>query len=439
MSTHSEKRTDPWSPKKHILIGVLTLALLVGGVGGWSAFAQLAGAVIASGELRVESNRQVVQHPDGGVVADILIKDGDRVSAGDVLFRLDDTRQRAELGIIDVQLDEARATTARLIAERDGSAEMLFPRELKERAASDQRLQSVLQGQKKLHAARIRSLDAEKTQLSRQIEQARERIVGASAQIAALETQTALANEERDAQQKLFDKGLATAAPLMALKRDVARLSGEIAALRSSIAEAESEIAAFEVERLQLDGDRREQAIGELRELDAKIAELGQQRIVIADQLTRMDMRAPRSGVVHALAVHARQAVIQPAEALLYLVPEDEALIIDVQVAPTEIDAVYLGQPVDLRFPAANMRTTPSIPGRVETISADRSVNEESGERFFTVEVALADGSLQDVASEFRLLPGMPVEAHIQTESRTPISYLVKPLSDQVARALREE
>ncbi len=439
MSAHSEKRNDPWSPKTYILTGVLTLALLVGGVGGWSAFAQLAGAVIATGELRVESHRQVVQHPDGGVVADILIKDGDRVAAGDVLFRLDDTRQRAELGIIDVQLDEARATTARLIAERDGASAITIPRALEERAAADQRLKTVLHDQEKLHAARIRSLEAEKTQLFRQIEQARERIVGASAQIAALETQTALANEERESQQKLFDKGLATAAPLMALKRDVARLSGEIASLRSSIAEAESEIAEIEVERLQLDGDRREEAIAELRELDALIAELGQQRIVIADQLTRMDIRAPRAGVVHALNVHARRAVIQPAEALLYLVPEDEALIIDVQVTPTEIDAIYLGQPVDLRFPAFNMRATPSIPGRVETISADRSVNEESGERFFSIEVALADDTFQDFASEFRLLPGMPVEAHIQTESRTPISYLVKPLTDQVARALREE
>jgi len=360
MSAHSEERNDPWSPKTYILTGVLTLALLVGGVGGWSAFAQLAGAVIATGELRVESHRQVVQHPDGGVVADILINDGDRVAAGDVLFRLDDTRQRAELGIIDVQLDEARATTARLIAERDGASAITIPRTLEERAAADQRLKTVLIDQKKLHAARIRSLEAEKTQLSRQIEQARERIVGASAQIA------------------------------------------------------------------------------ELRELDALIAELGQQRIVIADQLTRMDIRAPRAGVVHALNIHARRAVIQPAEALLYLVPEDEALIIDVQVTPTEIDAIYLGQPVDLRFPAFNMRATP-IPGRVETISADRSVNEDSGERFFSIEVALADGTFQDFASEYRLLPGMPVEAHIQTESRTPISYLVKPLTDQVARALREE
>lgn len=439
MNGQTTRELDPWNPKVYVATGMITLALLVGGVGGWSALAQLAGAVIASGELRKESNRQVVQHPEGGIVAEILVKDGDDVAAGDVLLRLDETRPRAELAIIDVQLDEAITTIARLSAERDGERSMPLPPELRDRLMGDADLASVVEGQRKLFQARLDSIEAEKAQLSSRIEQIERRIEGATQQIAAQKVQSELITVEITAQQTLFDKGLATAAPLSALKREAARLEGEIAGLKAEIAEAESEIAATQVALLKLDGDRREEAIDGLRSLHAEVAELKQQRIAIADQLTRTDIRAPRSGIVHALAVHARESVIQPAEPLLYIVPEDEALIVAVEVTPNEIDSVHLGQEVDVRFPALNARTTPSISGHVQNISADRRVDDQSGESFYAIEIGLDESELVEAIDMAELLPGMPVEAFLQTEVRTPISYLTKPLTDQVARAMREE
>ena len=438
MSETTMRQVDPWNPKAYVATGVIALVLLVGGVGGWSALAELAGAVIASGELRKESNRQVVQHPEGGIVAEILVKDGDDVAAGDVLLRLDETRPRAELAIIDVQLDEAMTTIARLTAERDGNHNMPLPTELRDRVNGDADLALVVNGQRKLFQARLESIQAERAQLSSRIEQIEERIEGSAQQIEALGLQSALIVEEITAQQALFDKGLATAAPLSALKRESARLEGETAGLKAAIAEAESEIAATRVALLQLDGDRREEAIDGLRSFHAEVAELKQQRIAIADQLARMDVRAPRSGIVHALAVHARESVIQPAEPLLYIVPEDEALIVAVEVTPNEIDSVHLGQEVDVRFPAFNARTTPSISGYVQTISADRRVDDQSGESFYAVEISLDEPALDAAIDKAELLPGMPVEAYLRTEMRTPISYLTKPLTDQIARAMRE-
>lgn len=428
---------DRWRSKRPVIAGVITLVLLVAGLGSWSAFAELAGAVIAAGELRKEGNRQVVQHPDGGIVAEIQVREGDAVQAGDLLFRLDETRPRAELAVIDVQRDEALATTARLTAERDGLDDLPIEKRLKARLDDNPALLSVVRGQKKLFQARRESLKAEQTQLSTRIEQAKRRIDGAHDQIEALETQSSLIAEEIAAQQALFDKGLGTAAPLMALKREAANIDGETAALRSTIAQTVSEIAAIEVERLQLEGARREEAIDRLRSLHADIAELDQRRIAIADQLARMDIRAPRSGVVHALEVHARQSVIQPAEPLLYIVPEDEALIVDVEIAPTDIDNVHPGQAVELRFPTFNLKTNPSIEGSVQNISADRHIDEQSGESFYSIEITIDDTSLASITDTIQLLPGMPVEAYLMTESQTPISYLTKPLTDQLTQALR--
>ncbi len=439
MSDLISKQDDPWTAKGHIAAGTVLLGLLIGGLGGWSAFAQLSGAVIATGELRKESNRQVVQHAEGGIVAEILVKEGDIVAAGDILLRLDETRPRAELAIIDVQLNEALATMARLTSERDGLSSMHVPDQLRQRRENNEGLASVIEGQQKLFAARLESLEAERVQLSSRMEQSEKRIEGSIEQISALIVQGGLIDDEITAQQALFDKGLATAAPLSALKREAARLDGEVAGLRAAIAEAESEIAATRVARLQLDGDRREEAIDQLRFLHAEVAELRQQRIAIADQLARMDIRAPRPGTIHALAVHTRQAVIQPAEPLLFIVPEDDDLIVAVDVTPTEIDNVHLGQKAEVRFPAFNMRTTPSISGTVLSVAADRRIDDRSGESFYAIEIALDDQELDDVIDKTALLSGMPVEAYIQTESRTPLSYLAKPLTDQLARALREE
>ena len=439
MKGERSRRADPWSPRSAIIAGIIALLLLVGGLGGWSALAQLSGAVIATGELRKESNRQVVQHSEGGIVSEILVREGDIVEAGDVLLRLDETRQQAELAIIDVQLDEALATMARLTAERDDLSLMPVSAELESRLRRNAELASVVEGQRRLFETRLAGLAAERAQLESRIDQTEKRIVGAEEQIAASLRQYELIQDEVASQQSLFEKGLATAAPLSALKREGARLQGEIARLRATIAEARSEIAATRVALLQLDGNRREGSIDGLRTLQATVAELEQRRIAIADQLRRMEIRAPRAGIVDALAVHARESVIRPANPLLYIVPKDEALVVAVNVTPTEVDSVYLGQAADVRFPAFNTRITPSVSGEVRSISADRRIDEQTGESFYAVEISLDEEAFDAAIDQAKLLPGMPIEAYLKTDGRTPISYLTKPLTDQIARAMREQ
>ena len=432
--------SDPqqaWSVRWPMTLGVLALLVLVGGFGAWAALSNIAGAVVAPGQIQVEQNRQAVQHPEGGVVLTLDVVEGQLVDRGAVLMRLDPSDVESGLAVAHAQLNEWRARQARLEAERDLADQVTFPADLLAAAALDPDLAEVLEGQRNLFAARNETLTQETDQLSRRTDQIRAQLDGIAAQREALVEQRNLVEEELVSVQNLIDRGLAEASRGLALRRESARLLGTIGELDASAAEAEGRITEIDLAILQLETQRREEAIAELREIRVQQAELTGRTRALTRQLDDMDIRAPVAGVVYALAVSGPRAVVQAAEPVLYLVPQDRPLVISTRIAPTNVDEVFVGQEVTLRFPAFDMRTTPELYGRVRQVSADAFVDEATGVSFYEAEIILNEGEMARLGDE-TLLPGMPVEAFIRTEDRTPLAYLLRPLADYFNRAFRE-
>jgi HlyD family secretion protein len=433
----TETGANRWSGQRYKIAGLAAVALLVGGIGTWAATAELSGAVISFGQLRVEAQRQVVQHPDGGVVGEILVKEGDLVEAGQTLIRLDPTTLNSELAVLESQLFEIMARRGRLTAEQIGAEEIEFDPELLEAAATRPEVQSLIEGQRRLFAARAETLSGEFTLLGERQTQIAEQIVGTEAQRDAFTRQSQLIEEELVGQRRLFEQGLAQAQRVLALEREAARLEGERGELVARAAQLKAQISELGIERLRLETRRREEAITQLRDLGFRELELKERRIAIREQLDRLEVRAPRAGVVYELSVFAIKAVIRPAEPILYIVPTDESLVIDVQVDPIHIDEVFTGQDVVIRFSAFNSRTTPELFGRMTRVSPDAHFEEATGRSYYRAEATLGEGELERLEGQ-ELMAGMPVEVYIQTGARTPIVYLMKPLTDYFNRAMRE-
>ncbi|WP_298969568.1 HlyD family type I secretion periplasmic adaptor subunit [uncultured Roseobacter sp.] len=419
------------------MIGALALVVLVGVLGVWSVQARISGAVIAPGMIQVESNRQVLQHPQGGVVGALLVKDGDQVAAGDVVLRFDDTQLRSELAIIEGQLFEVLARKARLQAERDGLSALPISEELQEMAAQDPSVQALVDGQARLFAARAASLKQSAGQISEQIAQAENQIEGATAQLSAFETQRELIETELTDSQTLFEKGLSPAARVSALQREQARLLGEIGSVTASVAQLRGQIAALNIERIALTTRLREEAITTLRDLQFQEVELVQRRLSTRDTLSRMDLRAPVSGVIYGSRVFALQAVVSPAEPIMYIIPQDQPMVVSARIDPIHVDQVHLGQTATLRFAAFDQRMTPELYGQVTKLSADVFTDETTGVSYYQVELIPDDTEMEKLGGQV-LLPGMPVEAFIRTAERSPLNYLAKPLTDYFTRAFRD-
>lgn len=430
-------RSRATATRRPLLLGWIGIAVLVGGFGGWAVFGEIAGAIIASGQIAVESNRQIVQHPDGGVVAKVLVDEGTTVAAGDVLVRLDDTLLHSNALILRGQLNEVRARIARLRAERDGNTTITFPEELLAKAASDPEVADLIAGQQRLFEARFETLSREADQLARRNEQIAAQITGIEAQQAALDIQLRLVGEELAAQQELLDKGLAQVARVLGLQREDARLRGQVGEFTAALAELAGRITEIDIEILKLTTRRREEAITQLRDLQFREAEQAEQLRALEEQLARMDIRAPVSGIVYDLAVFGERAVIRPADPVLYLVPQDRPLVIQAQVDPIHVDQVYPGQPVVLRFSAFDARTTPEVYGTLRQVSADAFTDRNTGLTYYRAEITLNEGEAARLNGQI-LLPGMPVETYIRTEDRSPIAYLLKPMLDYFNRAFRE-
>ncbi len=427
-----------WSARKPMIIGVLGMLVLVGGFGSWAALTQISGAIIAGGRIEVEQNRQVIQHPDGGVVASINVKEGDQVEAGQVLIRLDETALASQKAITESQLFELMARRGRLEAERDGAPTITFDPLLLEAAAVQPDAAGLIAGQERLMQARATSDKAEIEQLGKRSSQIENQIEGLEAQRIALEKQLELISRELTDQQTLLEKGLAQASRVLALQREEARLSGTMGDLIAQKAQARGRITEIDLEILKLATKRREEAITRMRDIQFRELELGEQRRALIEQMSRLEITAPVSGIVYGMQVFALRSVVRPAEPVMFLIPQDRPLIINAQVEPIHIDKLHLGQEVTLRFSALDQRRTPELTGTVTQISADAFEDEGTRLSYYRAEIVLNEGEQARLPEGTTLIPGMPVEAFIRTEDRTPIAYLVKPFTDYFTKAFRE-
>ena len=425
------------STRAPLMLGALAIVTLLGGFGAWATLSQIAGAVVAAGEVEIEQNRQVVQHPDGGVVAEIQVKNGDFVEAGAPLIRLDGTLLQSELAIVEGQFFEILARRGRLEAERDGADTIVYPKELVDFAVGRPDIKALMVGQDRLFEARAENQANELSQLRRRREQIASQIEGIKSQRIAADSQLRLIGEELKDLKTLLDRGLTQAARVLSLEREEARLAGSAGQLDASRAEAEGRITEIDIEILKLGSSRREEATTQLRDLGYRELELAERRRSLIEQISRLEIRAPVSGLVHALQVTTPRSVISAADPVLFLVPQDRPFIIAAKISPINIDEVTIGQPVTLRFAAFDARTTPELFGQISSISADALVDERSKVSYYRAEVVLDPGEIEKLGG-LKLVPGMPVEVFIRTGDRTPLAYLLKPLAEYFNRAFRE-
>jgi len=426
----------PTSTRRVVLTGVAVIALTFGGFFGWAATAELSSAVIASGTVMVDSNRKAIQHLEGGIVSEVLVRNGDAVRQGDLLLRLDKTQARASLAIVQIKLDQAVAAEARLLAERDGAEAIVVPDALADRIGRPH-IREILHDQESLFAARRATLRGETDIYTQRIDQIGEQIAGYRAQQDSKARQMALINEELAAKKSLLEKGYAEKPKVLALEREAARLGGEKGELVAEIGAAKTKISEAKLQILQLEKDFREKVEQELRETRAQILDLRERVTAAAFVLEHLEVRAPEDAIVVGLQVYAAGQVVRPGQPVLELVPVHDQLIVEAKIRPVDIDNLFAGQEADVVFTAFPQRTTPRLLGSVVYVSADRFEDERSGEAFYLARVAVSDDEAARLG-ERRLQPGMPADVMIKTGARTALDYLVQPLRDSILKAWRE-
>lgn len=421
--------------RQYLYAGWGIVALVFGGLIAWSVFAPFEGAVLTAGQISVESNQQAVQHLEGGIVRDIYVREGDAVTAGQKLLSLDATSTTASLQALEARLHSLLGTEARLIAERDGTSTLTL-RPGFEAFAERPDMQAVLASQASLLNARSDNLGTQGKILRQRIDQLNTRIAGMQSEITAKDDQIALVDDEISRFETLMERGQAVVTRVLALKRDRARLQGEKDALLSDIAATRVQIGEARSEIARLDQGNREEVLTELRDVQTQIGELSEERTALLDRSGRLDILAPRAGRVLGIRAHTVGGVIRPSDPIMYIVPENDRLIARVRISPADIDKISVGQRAVLRFSAFNQDTTPTFDGRVINVSADAFADETTGAAFYEAQIEIPDEALS--SRRFTLVPGMPVEASLTTESRNVLSYLVKPLTDSLSRTFRE-
>jgi HlyD family secretion protein len=424
------------SIRRHAVAGLASLVLLSGGLGGWAATTELSGAIVAAGTLVVDSNVKTVQHPSGGVVGELKVRDGDRVKAGEVIARLDATETRANLSIVLNSLDQLAARQARLEAERDGSEQPVFAEPLASRAEIAD-IARLIEGEHRLFELRRTARLGQKAQLGERAAQLGEEIKGLSGQAAAKEREIALIERELEGVRELYGKNLIPLPRLTALEREAVRIDGERNQVIASAAQAKGRIAEIALQTIQIDQDLRSEVAKELRDIQDKTAELAERKVAAEDKLRRIDIRAPQDGIVHELSVHTVGGVVKAGETLMLIVPASDDLSVEAQVRSQDIDQLRPGQPVTLRFPAFNQRTTPEIDGVMRTVSADVVQDQKTGTSHYVARIQMPAAEIARLEG-LSLVPGMPVDAYIRTSDRSVLSFLVKPFRDQIAKAFRE-
>jgi membrane fusion protein, type I secretion system len=429
-------RDEAVSIRHHLLGGVVIALMLTVGVGGWATTTELSGAVIAPGAIVVDSNVKKVQHLTGGIVGELLVRDGQRVRAGEVVLRLDETVTRANLAIVTKGLDEMNARRSRLAGERDGSPELAFPDALMARAHEPD-VTAAIDSERKLFELRRSARLGQKSQLRERIAQLAEESRGYMALQEAKAEEIELIQRELEGVRALWNKNLVQINRLISLEREAARIKGERGQSIAAMAQSRGRIGEIELQIIQIDQDLSSEVARELREVDAKIGEFVERKVAAEDQLKRVEIRAPQDGMVHQLAVHTVGGIITPGDPIMLIVPESDTLSVEAKVWPHDIDQLHLDQSVGLRFSAFNQRTTPEINGMITRISADVSREEKSGQTYYTIRIGIRPEEIARLG-QVKLVPGMPVETFMKTHERTVISYLTKPLQDQVLRAFRE-
>ncbi len=435
-STPRKKTEVEANVKAYLVSGLAVVFILVGGLAVWATTTSIVGAVIGSGVVVVETNVKKVQHPTGGIVGEINVKNGDQVKAGDLLIRLDETLTRTNEQMISKQLDQLMMREARLKAERDGIETISVPAILARRSLEPD-VAEIINGEQSLFASRRESKAGQLSQLKERTAQLAQEADGIAAQIQAKTREIKLIADELAGLADLEAKQLVTTTKLAALKREKARLEGEFGQYEAALAQTKGRRTEVSLQMARLDQEMRTQVVNDLREAQTKIAELVERQIAAADQLRRVDIRAPQDGLVHQLAVFTVGGVINPGEQIMLIVPQDDRLLVEAKISPSDVDQVRKGMQARLRFSAFSQQTTPQITGEVVSLSPDLNRDQISGEIFFTARISISDEERAKLGAD-KLQPGIPVEVHITTEERTALSYLVKPMADQINRAFRE-
>ncbi len=418
-------------------IGLATIAVFFGAIGGWAALAPLESAAIAPGVVSVDTNRKTVQHLEGGIVGEIRIRDGDRVGAGQVLLRLDDTQPRATLDLLRGRQVAASALEARLIAERDGLEKITFPDWLvKERENPKSR--EIIDGQVNIFESRRKAVVGKTSILKQGIAQYSEEIIGLRGQIKSEDRQLELITDELKGLRYLFEKGFAKKPRILALEREAARIKGSRSQNIARIARAEQSIAETRLRINELRTEMINEAVAQLRDVQSELFDLAERVKAAEDVFRRTEIRAPLDGTVVDLQVHTLGGVIAPGERLLDIVPSGDRLVIEARVDPADIDVVHPGLRAEVRLTAFNRRSLVPIEGTVTSVSADSLVDERSGTSYYLARVELAEDFAQALG-DVSLYPGMPVEVMIVTGARTALDYFMRPISRSLNRAFRED
>jgi len=425
------------SIRRHVIAGSVLVGLLAFGLGGWASTAEISGALIVQGDVVVDSNIKKIQHPTGGVVGQLFVHDGDHVKAGQILIRLDETVTQANLAIVTKGLTELYARKARLVAELNGDATVAVPKELADHMDSPD-VQDAMASERKLFELRRQDRAGQKKQLQERVTQLQQEIAGLTAQQDAKDKEIGLIEQELQGVRDLYAKNLVQLNRLTSLERDEAQLQGARGQLVAQAAEAKGKIAETQLQVIQVDEDLASDVAKELRETDSKIGEFVERKITAEDQLKRTDIRAPQDGIVFQLTANTVGGVIAAGDSIMMIVPEDDKLQVEAKVDPKDIDDVQFDQPVVLRFTSFNVRTTPEIDGKVVRISADTTTDQRTGRSYYSVRIAMAGDEIKRLG-DVKLTPGMPVDAYIETGERTMLSYLLKPLRDQLMQSFREK
>lgn len=423
-------------PGRWLWAGLVVLAALFFALATWSVTFALSGAVVAPGAVYTETFSKRIQHQDGGIVAEIIVNDGDEVDEGSLLIRLDDVARRANLGIIVARLDKALARRARLEAERDGLPALRPPSELARRLHLTDTA-AALAGEVAIFQARRSALDVRRRLLRERRAQAVQELRGIEDLRTAREREVAIMRQEVAATETLARQSYAPMLRLLAQRRELVEREGLVAQLVASAAQAGARVSEIDMALLQLDEDFMSGALRDLRETEATLVELDERRVQAEEILRRTEIRSPRRGIVHDRQVHTVGAVIRPGETVMTVVPQDDDLVVEARVAPTDIDQVRRGLPAMVRFTTFNRRVTPEISGQVQRVGADVVLDPATRQPYYPVRIFVSRSELAKLG-EGNLMPGMPAQVFVQTGERTVISYLLKPVSDQFAQAFRD-